>query len=170
MAIIAIRTVKENPGDGRTLRVEWKTFDPLREWNFYANRYIIWRHLPGDWTTDALVGIMFEQNAQDINCFSNVPYWRDRFADGAFDKRCLALNSFFEAAADKLRAFCISRDEILAKNNAISGKIDCISNPQDQIQACVPAGLLKNISPFTAIKIFNIRINDANCKTIANYM
>ena len=32
MAIKAIGTVRENPGDGRTLKVDWKPFDPPREW------------------------------------------------------------------------------------------------------------------------------------------
>lgn len=32
MAIKAIGTVTENPGDGRNLRVDWKRVDPIREW------------------------------------------------------------------------------------------------------------------------------------------
>lgn len=81
MAIKAIGTVKGNLGDGRTLKVDWKPFDPPREWYFYTNRSTVWRVLPGDWTTDALIGFTFEEKAQDINRFRNAPYWRERFGD-----------------------------------------------------------------------------------------
>ena len=46
MAVKVIGTVKENLGDGRTLKVDWKSFDPPREWYFYTNRSTVWRVLP----------------------------------------------------------------------------------------------------------------------------
>lgn len=81
MAIKAIGTVKENLGDGRTLKVEWKRVDPPREWYFFTNRSTIWRVLPGDWTTDGLIGFTFDEKPQDIDRFRNFPYWRERFGD-----------------------------------------------------------------------------------------
>lgn len=74
MAIKAIGTVKENLGDGRNLKVEWKQFNPPREWYFYTNRSTIWRVLPGDWAADALIGFTFENKPQDIDRFRNHPY------------------------------------------------------------------------------------------------
>ena len=69
MAIKAIGTVQENFGDGRNLRVDWKPLGSLREWYFYTNRSTVWRVLPGDWTTDALIGFAFEGKTQDVNRF-----------------------------------------------------------------------------------------------------
>ena len=73
MAIKAIGTVKKNLGDGRALQVDWEPFDRPREWYFYTNRLTVWRVLPGDWITDALIGFTFEGKAQDIHRFRNAP-------------------------------------------------------------------------------------------------
>ena len=97
MAIKAIGTVKENLGDGHTLKVDWKPFDPPREWFFYTNRNTVWRVLPGDWMTDALIGFTFEGKQQDTGRFRNAPYWRDRFGDSAVDKRRFGWTRFYEA-------------------------------------------------------------------------
>ena len=79
MVIKAIGTVKENLGDGRTLKVDWNPVGSLREWYFYTNRSMVWRVLPGDWTTDALIGFAFEQKTQDIDRFRNAPYLAKAF-------------------------------------------------------------------------------------------
>lgn len=168
MAIKAIGTVTENLGDGRTLKVDWKSFDPPREWYFYTNRSTVWRVLPGDWTTDALVGFTFEEKAQDINRFRNAPYWRERFGDGSFDKRRFNWTTFYEAVADKLLTFRNRRDELIAGIHAIAQKVDCMSILNDQYEEGVPGGPLKDICPFTAMGIFNRGITDANRKTIAS--
>ena len=89
MAIKAIGTVKENLGDGRALKVAWKPFDPPREWYFYTNLKTVWKVLPGQWMTDALIGFTFDEEPQDINRFRNVPYRRERFGDSSVDKRAL---------------------------------------------------------------------------------
>ena len=132
MAIKAIGTVKENLGDGRTLKVDWKPFDPPREWYFYTNRSTVWRVLPGDWTTDALIGFTFEEKAQDINRFRNAPYWRERFGDSTVDKRRFNWTRFYEAVADKLLTFRNRRDELISGIHAIAYKVDGLSNLQDQ--------------------------------------
>ncbi|RPI71314.1 MAG: hypothetical protein EHM38_04055, partial [Geobacteraceae bacterium] len=168
MAIKAIGKVKENLGDGRTLKVEWKPFDPAREWYFYTSRITIWRVLPGDWTTDALIGFAFEEKAQDINRFRNAPYWRERFGDSAVDKRRFNWTRFYEAVADKLLTFRNRRDELLSGIHAIAEKVDCMSILNDQYQENIPGGPLKDICPFTAMGIFNRGITDANRKTIAS--
>lgn len=167
MAIKAIGTVKENLGDGRNLKVDWKPFDPPREWYFYTNRSTVWRVLPGDWTTDALIGFTFEEKAQDINRFCNAPYWRERFGDSAADKRRFNWTRFYEAVADKLLTFRNRRDELISGIHAIASKVDGLSNLQDQF-ADGPSGPLKDICPFTAMGIFNRGITDANRKAIAS--
>lgn len=167
MAIKAIGTVKENLGDGRTLKVDWKPFDPPREWYFYTNRSTVWRVLPGDWTTDALIGFTFEEKAQDINRFRNAPYWRERFGDSAVDKRRFNWTRFYEAVAEKLLTFRNRRDELIAGIHVIASKVDGLSNLQDQF-ADGTSGPLKDICPFTAMGIFNRGITDANRKAIAS--
>ncbi len=39
MAIKAIGTVIENHGDGRTFKVDWKPFEPPREWFLYQSKH-----------------------------------------------------------------------------------------------------------------------------------
>ena len=168
MAVKAIGTVKENLGDGRTLKVDWKPFDPPREWYFYTNRSTVWRVLPGDWTTDALIGFTFDEKAQDINRFRNAPYWRERFGDSAVDKRRFNWTRFYEAVADKLLTFRNRRDELITGIHAIAEKVDCMSILNDQYQENVPGGPLKDICPFTVMGIFNRGITDSNRKTIAS--
>jgi 5-methylcytosine-specific restriction protein B len=168
MAVKAIGTVKENLGDGRTLKVNWKPFDPPREWYFYTNRSTVWRVLPGDWTTDALIGFSFEEKPQDISRFRNAPYWRERFGDSAVDKRRFKWTHFYEAVADKLLTFRNRREELITGIHAIAEKVDCMSILNDQYQENVPGGLLKDICPFTVMGIFNRGITDSNRKTIAS--
>lgn len=167
MGIKAIGTVKENLGDGLTLKVDWKPFDPPREWYFYTNRSTVWRVLPGDWTTDALIGFTFEEKAQDIDRFRNAPYWRERFGDRAVDKRRFNWTRFYEAVADKLLTFRNRRDELISGIHAIASKVDALSHLQDQF-ADGSSGPLKDICPFTAMGIFNRGITDANRKDIAS--
>ena len=167
MAIKAIGTVKENLGDGRTLKVDWKPFDPPREWYFYTYRSTVWRVLPGDWLTDALIGFTFEDRPQDINRFRNAPFWRERFGDSAVDKRRFNWTPFYEEVADKLLMFRNRRDELVSGIHAIASKVDGLSNLQDQF-ADGSSGPLKDICPFTVMGIFNRGITDANRKAIAS--
>lgn len=166
MAIKAIGVVKKNHGDGRTLDVEWTPFDPPREWYFYTNRSTVWRVLPGDWTTDALIGFTFEEKAQDISRFRNAPYWRERFGDTSVDKRRFLWTLFYEAIADKLLLYRDKRDELIKGIHSIASKVDGLSNLQDQFQDG-STGPLKDICPFTAMGIFNRGITDVNRKNIA---
>ncbi|WP_429886124.1 McrB family protein [Geoalkalibacter halelectricus] len=167
MAIKAIGTVRENLGDGRTLKVDWKPFDPPREWYFYTNQSTVWRVLPGDWLTDALIGFTFEEKAQDIDRFRNAPYWRERFGDTPVDNRRFGWTRFYEALADKLLTFRDRRDELITGIHAIASKVDGLSNLQDQF-ADGSSGPLKDICPFTTMGIFNRGITDANRKAIAS--
>lgn len=166
MGIKAIGVVKKNPGDGRTLDVEWTPFDPPREWCFYTNRSTVWRVSPGDWTTDALIGFTFEEKPQDISRFRNAPYWRERFGDTPVEKRRFLWTRFYEATADKLLLFRDKRDELIKGIHSIASKVEGLSNLQDQFQDGTE-GPLKDICPFTAMGIFNRGITDVNRKNIA---
>ena len=166
MAIKAIGTVTENHGDGRTLKVDWRPLDPPREWYFYTHRSTVWRVLPGDWLTDALIGFTFEEKAQDLDRFRNAPYWRDRFGDTPVEDRRFAWTRFYEAIADKLLTFRNRRDKLIAGIHSIAAKVDGLSNLQDQF-ADGSSGSLKDICPFTTMGIFNRGITDANRKAIA---
>ena len=168
MAIKATGTVTKNLGDGRTLKVDWTPVDPQREWYFYTNRSTVWRVLPGDWTTDALIRFTFEEKIQDINRFRNAPYWQERFGDLAIDKRRFNWTRFYQAVADKLLTFRHRRDELIVGIHAIASKVDCMSILNDQYQEGVQGGPLKDICPFTAMGIFNRGITDKNRKVIAS--
>ena len=167
MAIKAIGTVRENPGDGRTLKVDWQPFDPPREWYFYTNRSTVWRVLPGDWTTDALIGFAFEYKAQDFDRFRNAPYWRERFGDTTVDKRRFKWTGFYEAVADQLLTFRNRRDELISGIHMIASKVGAASYLQDQF-VDGSSGPLKDICPFTVMGMFNRGITDANRKAIAS--
>lgn len=166
MAIKATGTVKENLGDGRNLNVDWTRVDPPREWYFYTNRSTVWRVLPGDWATDALVSFTFEGKAQDIDRFRNAPYWRERFGDGEGDKRRFIWTRFYEAVADNLIRFRDKREDLVAGIHEISTRVSGLSNLHDKFKDGT-SGPLKDICPFTTMGIFNRGITDANRKIIA---
>lgn len=171
MAIKAIGTVKENLGDGRTLKVDWRPFDPPREWYFYTHRSTVWNPLLNPAQKDlaeALIRFTFEEEEQDIDRFRNAPYWRERFGDKTDDKRRFTWTRFYEAIADQLLTFRNRRGELIAGIHAIAEKVDCMSILNDQYQENVPGGPLKDICPFTAMGIFNRGITDVNRKVIAS--
>lgn len=114
MAIKAVGTVTENLGDGRRLKVDWAHFESPREWYFYTHRGTVWRVLPGDWKTDALIAFAFDDKPQDLARFRNAPHWRERFGDGAVDKYRFRWSRFYEAMADSLLKFKNDRTALIA--------------------------------------------------------
>ena len=132
MSIKAIGTVKENLGDGRKVRVEWTKLDPQREWYFYTHRGTIWRVLPGEWTTDALIGFAFEGKHQDLGPFRNSPFWRERFGDATADKKRFQWTPFYEAVADKLLAFKNNRAALVTGIYEIAGRVEGFTHLKDQ--------------------------------------
>ena len=105
IAIKAIGTVTENPGDGRRIRVNWTKLDPIREWYFFTNRGTIWRVVPGDWMANALIAFAFDGQLAGIERFQNAPYWRERFGDAASMKHRFLWTRFYEAVATQLLAY-----------------------------------------------------------------
>jgi 5-methylcytosine-specific restriction enzyme B len=167
MMIKAIGTVLDNPGDGCKIRVNWTKLETPREWYFYTFRGTIWRVLPGDWETDALIDFTFEGKPQDLGRFRNAPYWRERFRDVPPDKTRFRWTKFYEAIADRLLDYRDNRAALVAGIHQIAGSVDGLSNLQDQF-ADGTTGPLKDICPFTTIGIFNRGITDTNRKNIAS--
>ncbi len=79
MAIKATGIVIENPGDRRSLRVEWTPIDPPREWYFHTFRGTIVAVLPDAWWRQALIRFTFDGEVQDVNRTLGDPYWGDRY-------------------------------------------------------------------------------------------
>ena len=105
MAIKAIGTITENPGDGRHVKVDWAPINPPKLWYFYTYQPTIWRVQRNKWTAEALIDFTFDGAAQDIDRFRNAPYWAERFGDADPDKRRFGWTKFYEAVADKLLVF-----------------------------------------------------------------
>ncbi len=115
MGIKAIGIVKENLGDGHTLRVDWTLVNPVREWYFFTNRNTVWKVEPGDWKRDALIEFAFEGKEQDINKFRKSLPWSKHFGDDVLlGKHRFQWIPFYEAVADKLLTFRNRRQELVA--------------------------------------------------------
>jgi 5-methylcytosine-specific restriction protein B len=166
MAIKAVGTVTENLGDGRTVRVDWNELKSPREWYFYTYRQTIWRVIPGEWISDALIEFTFEDKPQDIDRFRNEPFWRDRFGDTTVDKQRFKWTRFYEAIADKLLDFKDNRSDLVAGIYDIAKRVGGLTYLQDHYTDGT-SGPFKDICPFTVIGIFNRGITDANRKLIA---
>ena len=85
MAIKAKGVIKENPGDGKKVYVNWDKVEPIREWYFYTYRPTVWKVIPGEWMNDALIDFTFNNEEQDINKFINDPFWKDRYTSDVID-------------------------------------------------------------------------------------
>jgi 5-methylcytosine-specific restriction protein B len=166
MSIKAIGIVQENPGDGRILKVTWQLLDNPRKWYFYTNRTTIWRVMPGEWDTDALIAFAFTGSPQDLDRFRNAPYWKDRFGDITNDKQRFKWTQFYEVIADNLLAFRSRRSDLIAGIHALASKVDGLANLQDQFKDGT-TGPLRDICPFTTIGIINRGITESNRKHIA---
>ena len=160
MAIKAIGTIKENVGNGHTVRVDWTPVDPIREW--YLNTYIktVWKVTPGsDWYSDALIGFTFENENQDINRFLKVDYWGKRYKGYAW-------TNFYEAFANKLLAYKDRRTDLINRIHAVATKENSMSLVQDQYSDGT-SGPLKDICPFTILGMFNRGITNPNRYIVA---
>jgi 5-methylcytosine-specific restriction protein B len=69
VGIKAVGTITDNLDDGQVVRVQWDPTEPRREWYFHTDRATVWRVMPGDWKSDALIAFVFEHQPQDIERF-----------------------------------------------------------------------------------------------------
>ncbi len=101
MKIKARGTVRYNPCDGKTLRVDWdKDYEP-REWLFFTLRpafNFIRRDLQ-DWKRGALIDFAFNDDVQDIEAFISDPLWVGRY-DAVVEGEDAELSELEEAAIE----------------------------------------------------------------------
>ncbi|MTI94360.1 MAG: AAA family ATPase [Firmicutes bacterium] len=166
MAIKAIGTVTENPGDGRLLKVDWTPLAPYKEWYFYTYKRTIWRVVPDNWMAEALIRFTFENEPQDIARFTQQPFWRERFG-GLREKQQFEWTRFYQAVADKLLDYKNKRDELVTGIHEIANRMHGLSYLTDKYSDGTSRPL-NDICPFTTMAIFNRGITDANRISIAN--
>lgn len=166
MAIKAIGEVTGNQGDGRRISVNWIKVDPPREWYFFTYQKTVWRVVPGDWATDALIEFTFNNKQQDLDRFRNAPFWKERFGDTPTGKHRFQWTQFYEAVATKLLAYKDNRSALVAELHNIATRVNGLSILQDQFSDNT-AGPFRDICPFTTIGLFNRGITDVNRKSIA---
>lgn len=78
MAIKAIGTILENPGDGERVTVDWEPQPESREWYHYTYQPTIWEVYPNKEMARRLIRFAFFGEAQDYDWFlANMSSWRD---------------------------------------------------------------------------------------------
>ena len=166
MAIKAIGTVTENPGDGRHLKVDWTPVYPAREWYFYTYRGTVWRVLPGLWVTDGLISFVFEGKEQELDAFRNDDYWKDRFGDQPQPDLRFAWTKFYSEFADRLLLHRDDRRSLVAAIREVSTGL-CRPIPLQDHFPDGTSGPLEDICPFTTFGLFNRGMTDENRRRIA---
>ena len=79
MAIKAIGTIKDNPGDGKKVFVSWTKVHPVRKWYLYTFQETVWQVRRGKWMNNELIDFTFNNKEQDIERFLNDPYWKSKY-------------------------------------------------------------------------------------------
>ena len=162
LAIKAVGTILENPGDGRRLKVNWQPLESAKEWYFYTNRGTVWRVEAGSWEAEALLSFTFSGKAQDIDRFRNAPAWRARYGD--LPAR-FGWTTFYQAFADRLLDYRGRRAELLAGIRAL--KLEGLGLLEGDRFADGSTGFLRDICPFTTMGLFNRGLKDNNRRAIA---
>ncbi|MES2242564.1 MAG: AAA family ATPase [Pseudomonadota bacterium] len=166
MGIKAIGTITGNLNDGKRVKVDWTKVEPVREWYFNTHRGTIWRVLPGDWMTDALIAFAFEGKPQDLDRFRNEPFWRERFGTTSPEKQRFEWTDFYEAVAEKLLTYAENRTPLVEGIHQIASRVPGLGYLQDKFPDGT-SGPLRDICPFTTMGTFNRTMTDANRKIIA---
>ena len=167
MAIKAVGVVRDNPGDGRRLAVDWTPIEPHREWYFYTYLGTVWRVTPQNYASKSLIDFTFEGQGQDIDKFRNFPYWRDRFGDNPLTEDRFSWTSFYSGFADKLLAFRHDRPALLAAIDKLPTELP--RSLKDQF-ADGKSGRLRDICPFTTMGTFNRGLTNDNRIKIARQL
>jgi 5-methylcytosine-specific restriction protein B len=167
MAIKATGVIAENPGDGRQLRVHWQRVSPPREWYFYTYQATIWRVLPGDWKTDALIAFTFADQPQDLNRFRNAPFWRERFGTSEPEHARFRWASFYQAMADALRTHRHDRQPLIHFLQEAQSRVEGLNLLSGDQFSDGRKDFVADIDPFTLFGLFNRGIRDSNRQAIA---
>ncbi|MEO9132314.1 MAG: AAA family ATPase, partial [Sphingomonas sp.] len=78
MAIKAIGTIRENPGTGAAVLVDWQPGYEPREWYHYTYQPTVWEVYPDKEMARRLIAFAFDGAAQDYDWFlANLSNWRD---------------------------------------------------------------------------------------------
>ena len=152
MAIKAVGVVRENPGDGRRLTVDWTRVKRPREWYFYTHQPTVWKVVPRHYASRSLIDFAFKGRDQDIDKFRNFPYWQDRFGDNPTSDDRFLWTSFYSGFADGLLAFRHDRPALLAAVDKLPSELPM--TVEDHF-ANGTAGPLRDICPFTTMGTFN---------------
>lgn len=83
MRIKAVGTITENMGDGQTVKVDWRTLDPARDWLFYTYRNTLARANLGHQRAKMLVRFAFADGEQDYDFFLKQPYWARKYSESS---------------------------------------------------------------------------------------
>ena len=169
MAIKAIGTVRENPGDGKTVFVDWgERFEPPREWYFYTHRSALWRLKEDSRYAQRLIRFVFEGEGQDIDFFRNAPYWRDRYGDSVGTGGLFGWTKFYQEFATRLAEFSDKREVLLS---GIKGLVDRGELPNLEYLSSQGADrdreFIDDICPFTFMGTFTRGVSDETRRNIA---
>ena len=169
MAIKATGTVTENPGNGRTVRVDWSNReDPPREWYFTTYWQTVHQVAAGsDWKTDGLIEFTFEAQEQDLERFLIHPQWRQRYGYKREDRR-FRWTGCYAAIADKLLDYRNDRQPLIEHILDIASRVGPLS--LSILQDRFPdgsTGPLADICPFTTMATFNRGMTNTNRQAVA---
>ena len=164
MAIKAVGVVKDNPGDGRRLTVDWTPVEPHREWYFYTYRPTVWRVVPQNYRSKSLINSTFEGQDQDIDKFRNLLYWQNRFGDNPTSDDRFRWTLFYTAFADKLLTFRNDRSALLTAIDKLPSELP--RSVEDKF-ADGTSARLRDICPFTLMGTFNRGLTWENRSNIA---
>jgi 5-methylcytosine-specific restriction protein B len=162
MAIKVIGTILENFGDGRRVRVKWEPLLEPREWYFFTSRSTVWKVVPNEPRSIALVDFTFNNVPQPYTQFLEDPYWKDRYAP----KVKFTWVDFYEELATRLLDFRFNRTELI---KGVYEHISEIGYLKDEFPDG-RKGRLEDICPFSVFGIFNRGIgNEKRNKVILEF-
>lgn len=170
MAIKAVGTIKEESEDGRSVKVDWTSLDPPKEWYFYTFMKTLWQLSTDDWMSRELIEFTFEDKPQDIDRFRNHPYWRERFGDNTEEKSRHEWTKFYEAVADKLLEYKNDRKPLVEAIHDISERIDSVTDFTDRFsdgKGEFIEAYVEDMDPVSAMGIFNRDVTLKNRRAIA---
>ena len=166
MAIKVTGTIRENPGDGKRVLVDWTRPErPRREW--YFSTYLQTVHLLSageDWKKDGLIEFAFEDKPQDIGRFLGEPRWHEQYGSDTGDRR-FRWTEFYRAVADRLLDFQGDRGPLVEGLHQIAARTN-LTYLEDRF-ADGSRDPLRDICPFTAMGMFNRSMTIANRRVIA---
>ena len=167
MSIKAVGTVTANAGDGRHVSVDWELLPTPKVWYFYTHRLTVWKVIPGNWASDALLRFVFSGQPQDFGRFINNPYWFDRFGDheGVTVYRFDWVR-FYATVADNLLAYRHDRSKLIAWMHSLASSVDGIFHLKDKSADGSITPLL-DIDPFSAMGTFNRGLSSEKRRIIA---